>query len=247
MFAITVIMAGFDITFGINLNLLELKNAVMEDSELSFGEKLKEGIKQGIGLHINTWGASAALLVDPINIDITLFDQSFGVHDSHVAIAVALRSKERFMATLDSMIEGTVDASPLIPSLSIPFSAEIKLDLNVYGNFTVSPILKAESSNLVETDVDIDFDVDLSVFLDSTVFGNYTVDRILQEATEMLANFSSIAPELNAGGNSTELNGLFAVIEDFQDLSGGLSTFIELFNEGKQITHFVVTFQVHSH
>ena len=233
MFEITAITAEFGINFGINLDLLQL----------SIDNKLK----QAIGLYINTWGASAALLVDPINIDITLFDQSFGVHDSHVAIAVALRSKERFMATLDSMIEGTVDASPLIPTLLVPFSAEIVLDLNVYENFTVSPILKAESSNLVETDVELDFDVDLSVFLDSKVCGNVTLGNALKDATEVLQFFSSIGPELNAGGDPTELNGLFAVIEDFQDLSGGLNIFVELFNQGKVIARcFVVTYQVHS-
>jgi hypothetical protein len=222
-FTITAIKSEFDVNFGINLDLLQV----------SLGDTLE----QAIGLYVNTWGASAALVVDPINIDITLFDQSFGVHDSYVAIVAALRSKERFMVTLDSMIEGTVDASPLIPSLSIPFSAEIKLDLNVYENFTVSPILKAESSNLVETDVELDFDVDLSVFLDSKVFGNYTLADILHDSSEVLQFFSSIGPELNAGGDPTKLNGLFAVIEDFQDLSGGLNIFVELFNEGKLISH----------
>lgn len=223
----TVLSAGFDLTFGIELNLNEIQSII------TAGTAIDEALNRGIALEIDTWGAFASLIVDPIELDITLFGQTIAVRDSHLAMSVELRSKGKFFASVESLVNGTADSSVLIPDLTVPISSAIVFDVNVYDGVVISPILRLDSTNLIDADFVLDFDVDLSAFLDTDVLGSFTLDKIIQNATELLDSIASLGPELNAGGATpSPLDGMFNIVNELQDLGDTLGKYVDLVSQG---------------
>ena len=101
------------------------------------GDPIGDALSRGFRLSVDTWGAYASLIVDPINLNLTIGGQSIGVRDSTFAIAADLRSKGSFSSTAANM--SNADASQLIPNVAVPLSAEVILDITL-GNVTVSPM-----------------------------------------------------------------------------------------------------------
>ena len=101
------------------------------------GDDIVDAISRGFSLSVDTWGAHASLIVDPINLNLTIGGQSIGVRESSFSIAADLRSKGSFSSTAANM--SNADASQLLPEVSVPLSAEVILDIEL-GNVTVSPM-----------------------------------------------------------------------------------------------------------
>lgn len=222
----TVLSAGFDVTFGLELNLNEIQSIV------TAGTAVDAALNSGVALKIDSWGAFASLIVDPIALDISLFGQTIAIHDSHLAMSVELRSRGPFSASLESLVDGTANTTALIPDLVVPFSSEIVLDVPVYEGLVISPIMKLESTNLID-DFALDFDVDLSAFLDTDLLGSFTLDKVIQNATDLLDAIMNLGPMLNAGGTApSALDGLFDIVGEVQDLGDALTTYKDLVGQG---------------
>ena len=103
------------------------------------GDPIDEAISQGLSLSVDTWGAFASLVVDPINLKVTLAGQTVGVRDSSFAVGVDLRSQKQpaFSSTAANL--SRTDTSGLIPEVRVPLSAELILDINV-SDIILSPM-----------------------------------------------------------------------------------------------------------
>lgn len=157
----TALAAGFDISFGIDLNMMNMAQS--------------SSLLNGIALYVDTYGAFAEMIVDPIELSFSLFGKDVFIRDSHIATAADLRSRGRFFATIDDMVSGRIDITPLIPDLTVPLSAEVVIDVPVTDEIVMTPIMSAESDNLAGGDFEFYFDVDLDTFLNS----QYMVRHIL--------------------------------------------------------------------
>lgn len=222
--------AGLDVTFGIDLSLVGIQDAIFSSYPMD------EALSKGISLYIDTWGAFGQIIVDPIELGITLFGKDINIRDSHFALAAELRSRGKFTATIDDMITGSsaVDTSPLIPEITVPLSTEFVFDVNATDEIIISPIISFESSNLVGNDFSFNFDVDLNTFLNSDFMGENNLTSVLMNATTFLGQVASLQPEFNAGGdNSSALDGLFTVINQLNDFGDGFMTYIDIVNQGE--------------
>jgi hypothetical protein len=104
----------------------------------------------------------------------------------------------------------------------------------VYDGVTVLPIMKLDSTNLLDDSFTFDFDVGLETFLDSAsnTFGPNTLENVFQNVTELLGEITNYAPHLAAGGTSSPLGGLLDLVEDFV---GGFQNFTDLVSQGQCI------------
>ena len=224
--------AGFDVTFDIDLSLPQIQDVIFKSKPLD------EALRKGITLYVNTWGAFTEVIVDPIDVAITLFGKEIQMRDSHFALSAELRSRGKFSATVNDMINGSsvIDTAPLIPDLVVPLSTEFVFDISASEQITVSPIMSLDSDNLVDGELSFDFDVDMSTFLSEDFVGNNTLLKVLQDATTFLEEVKAIQPELNAAGNDTSaLNGFFSIVDQLNDLGGELSKYINLVNQGMHL------------
>lgn len=224
----TMILAGFDVTFGLDLNIGKVQEVIADSVALD------AALRSGISLSIETWGAFASLIVDPINIDVTLFGSTQSIVDSHIAVSADLRSKGGFFASIQDMIDSTANTSFLIPNLSVPLSAELVFNFTVYNDVSVLPTMKLASKNLVDGSFTFDFDVGLDMFLDgvSNAFGENTLDNVFQNLTDLLGEITKYAPDLAAGSSPSALGGLLDLVEDFQDFVGGFQNFTDIVSQG---------------
>lgn len=103
------------------------------------GVPISTAISQGFSLRVEEWKASASLLVDPINFDVTLAGQTVGVRDSMFFIGVDLHSqiKPAFISTAANLTNA--DTAGLAPIVNVPLSAELTLDVNV-SDIIISPM-----------------------------------------------------------------------------------------------------------
>lgn len=171
-------------------------------------------------------------IVDPIELGISLFGRDINIRDSHFALLAELRSRSRFSATIDEMINGSIDPLPLVPELTLPFSTELAFDIPVSDQIVLTPIMSVESDNLVGNDLIFDFDVDIGTFLNNDYVGENTLTSLLQNATTFLQEVASIQPELNATGTPSALDGFFDIVNQLNDFSSQLLTYIGMVNEG---------------
>lgn len=171
-------------------------------------------------------------IVDPIELGISLFGRDINIRDSHFALLAELRSRSRFSATIDEMINGSIDPLPLVPELTLPFSTELAFDIPVSDQIVLTPIMSVESDNLVGNDLIFDFDVDIGTFLNNDYVGENTLTSLLQNATTFLQEVASIQPELNATGTPSALDGFFDIVNQLNDFSSQLLTYISMVNEG---------------
>ena len=221
-----VLAAGLDLTFGIDLRLADIRNGIFTDYPLG------TALRKGIALHIETWGAFAEIIVDPIELGVTLFERDIIIRDSHFAAAAEIRSRGKFVATIDDMITGSVDTAPLIPDLTVPLSAEFILDIPVADEIILSPIMAAQSDNLIGGDFGFDFDVDISTFLNEELMGNNTLTHVLQTATAFLHEVESLELELNASEIPSSLHGFFDIVNQLNDFGEELIQYISLVEQG---------------
>jgi len=209
----TVITAGLGLIFDIEVDLNTIKGVV--DNGTSIGNALLDGI----GLRIESWNATAALVVDPFSLRLDLGDQTLAVRNtSFLALELELESSGPFFSSIGDL--GSADASPLVPELVVPFHAETIFDLNV-GGMTLSPVLKVSSEDLTE-DIDVAFDLDLGSLIDD-ISGS-----VFNDLTELLRDFASFGPDLTAGSNSLPIEGLFGVVQDVSDFASALGEFSSL-------------------
>lgn len=224
-------MAGFDVSFGIGLDLGAIQEVVTN------GAAIDEALRHGISLSMETWGAYASLIVDPINIDITLFGTTQSIIDSSIAVSAELRSADAFYGSIQDMIDDAVDTSVLVPTLSIPLSTDLSFNFSVMDNVYITPMMQLNSPNLVSAEFMFDFDVGLDTFLESSPggssFGSNTLDGLFENVTNLLGSITAYAPDLTAGSSSSAFSGLLDVVQDFQDLVGGLGNFTDLVEQGK--------------
>ena len=171
-------------------------------------------------------------IVDPIELGISLFGRDINIRDSHFALLAELRSRSRFSATIDEMINGSIDPLPLVPELTLPFSTELAFDIPVSDQIVLTPIMSVESDNLVGNDLIFDFDVDIGTFLNNDYVGENTLTSLLQNATTFLQEVALIQPELNATGTPSALDGFFDIVNQLNDFSSQLLTYISMVNEG---------------
>lgn len=130
----TVISAGFDISFSLELSLGEVQGVITE------GDPLGDALSRGFQLSVSTWGAFASLVIDPINLSLDVGSQTIGVRDSFFSITADLRSKGPFSATAEELKTGMAqNTSQLVPVITVPLSAEVILDVDV-GSISVSPM-----------------------------------------------------------------------------------------------------------
>ena len=199
----TIISAGLDVTFALEINLKELQGIITNGADVG------DALEEGIGLHVTTWGAFASLIVDPIKVDIQLFGETHGIRDSSIKLSAELRSEGAFFGSVKQLVDGTADASLLTPVLTVPLQSEIIFDFVVPGvNINISPILRLESTNLLN-DFTVEFDADLETFLSGSsssggrrlsVFDHAnSLDTVLEQISELLDTIKGYAPELEAG------------------------------------------------
>ena len=221
--------AGLDITFGIDINLAEINNGI-SDSSHSLGKALSKGC----ALFIDTWGAFGEITVAPTDVGTTLFGNEIHIRDSHFALAAELRSRGRFFASIDNMIAGgsEFDPSPLIPDFTVPFSAELMIDISVNNETSISPIISVESENLVVNGLVFDFDLDITTFLNSDIMGENTFLSVLENATSFLQELASLKPEFYVSDVPSALDGFFSVVTQLGDLGEELVMYIETVDEG---------------
>lgn len=210
-----VLAAGMDISFGIDINMMQ-----------------STSLLDGISLYIDTYGAFADIVVDPIDLSFTLFDNDVVVRDSHFATAVDLRSAGRFIVSIDDVLSGTIDIAPLMPVLTVPFSAELIIDTPISEEITMTPIMSAESDNILSGDLSFYFDVDLDTFLNSEYMGMNTIIGVLQTATDLLQEVSSLQLLLNASETPSVVEGFFSTVNQFDDFADRLLTYIDLTIQG---------------
>ena len=221
--------AGLDVTFGIDISLAKIQDGIFTSRPFD------EALRKGIALNIDTWGAFAEIIVDPIELDISLFGRNISIRDSHFATSAELRSQGKFIATIDDMIVGgsAIDTEPLKPDLIVPFSTEFVFDVPITDNITLSPIMSAESQNLLDSGLILDFDVDIGTFLNSDAMGEHTLTAVLENATVFLQQVASLQPELNVSGNdSSALDGFFSVVNELNNLGTEFLTYIDLVDQG---------------
>ena len=220
--------AGLDVSFGIDLSLTEIQDGIFTSYPLW------KALRKGISLFIDTWGAFAEIIVDPIELDISLFGRNISIRDSHFATSAELRSRGKFLATIDDMILGgsAIDTTPLIPDLIVPLSTEFVFDIPMTDQIVVSPIMSVESDNLVGTNLAFDFDVDMGTFLNNDYMGNNTLTTVLETATNFLQEVASLQLEMNATEIPSSLEGFFSVLNQLSDLGTEFLTYIDLVNQG---------------
>ena len=222
--------AGLDITFGIDINLAEIHDGIFESSY-----PLAEGLRKGCSLFIDTWGAFVEVIVDPIDLSFSLFGKDVLIRDSHFVTALYIRSRGRFFASIDDMIVGgsALDTSPLMPEFTVPLSAELIFDIPVNDQINISPILSAESENLLNSRFLFDFDLDVDTFLNNDYVGENTVLEVLQSATAILQAISNLQPEVKvADGTPSALDGFFSVVTQLGDLGEEFVTYMDMVNQG---------------
>ena len=157
------------------------------------------------------------------------------IRDSHFATAADLRSRGKFIATIDEMGNGNTDAGPLIPDLAVSLSTEFIFDIPVTDQIIISPIISVESDNVIGGRFSFDFDVDLNTFLDNGLLEGNNLMNLLQNATTFLEHVSSLQLELNAILGEEippALEGFFEIISTLQNFADTLLTYINLVNEG---------------
>jgi hypothetical protein len=126
----TVIEAGFDLTFGIDLRFNEIQVLVSE------GWSLSEALGKGVALFIDSVSAYTSLIVDPIELeDEELLGVKTNIRDSHLAISAELRSKNSFSASVDSLIMDETITESIKEGLDleflVPVSSELVIDLPI--------------------------------------------------------------------------------------------------------------------
>ena len=220
--------AGLDVSFGVELNLVDIQDGIFASYPFS------DALQKGISLYIDTWGAFGQVIVDPIEIGMTLFGTEIKIRDSYFYLAAELRSRGRFIASIDEMMGGDsdIDTAPLTPVLTVPFSSEFVFDVNATDELVVSPIISAGSADIVRGNFNFDFDVDLNTFLNSDYVGTNNLMSVLENATVFLQQIESLSPELKVGDTPSPLDGLFSIVDSLIDLGDGLMTYIEIVNEG---------------
>lgn len=220
----TIISAGLDINFQIEINLKEISSAFLDDTPLG------EAFASGVGLGISTWGAYVTFIVDPINLGFAFGGSSLELRDSHLAVSADIRSQGPYFATVQDIIDGETNSTQLIPTVMIPLSAEVVLDVNVAG-YTISPILSISSDNVID-DVTFDFDVDLAEFINQ-----FDLDALFGNLTDLLNEIVSYGPALGTGDTSTAVSGLLDVLGEAADFVRGLEDFKDLVQNGEASSH----------
>ena len=220
--------AGLDVTFGIDISLAKIQDGIFTSRPFD------EALRKGIALNIDTWGAFAEIIVDPIELDISLFGRNISIEDSHFATSAELRSRGKFIATIDDMIVGgsAIDTSPLIPDLIVPLSTEFMFNIPMTDQIIVSPIMSAESENLIGTDLVFNFDVDVGTFLNNDYVGNNTLTTVLETATNFLQEVASLQLQMNASEIPSSLEGFFSIVNELNDLGTEFLTYIDLVDQG---------------
>lgn len=224
-----VLAAGLDITFGIGLDLIEIRNFIFTDYQLG------PALRNGIFLYVDTWGVFGDIIADPIDLGFTLFGKDIHIRDSHFATAVDLRSRGKFVASINDMVTGgsAVDTSPLLPILSVPLSTEFVFDIHATDDIILSPIMFMETDNLLDGDFSLDFDVDLGTFLNNDVMGENTLTSVLQNASAFFREVASLQPQLNASATAPKsLDGFFSIVNELNDFGEELLLYIDIVNEG---------------
>lgn len=131
-----ILSADFNLNFLIEVNLREIQTVLN-------GSDIDDALLNSLGLRVNSWAASASLIVDPINAK---FDVAGGigveVRDSSFALAVELAApgpdEDGFFSTAKDI--ANANASSLIPSLAVPISAEVIVGFNVTDDVTIKPM-----------------------------------------------------------------------------------------------------------
>jgi hypothetical protein len=177
-----------------------------------------------VSLGIKTWGARAAIIVDPVSLALRYGNYSIGVRDSSLAVDIDLRSQGEYSTTISGLSEAS--KSPLIPSISIPLLAEVMFDVNV-SNVSLSPILTVSSMNAIDG-ITVDFDVALDTFIDS--FG---LDVVFTNITNLLTEIANYGPNLTVGDAPSAVIGMFEVVNDAKEFSSALQEFISIVDDGE--------------
>lgn len=177
-----------------------------------------------VSLGIKTWGARAAIIVDPISLALRYGNYSIGVRESSLAVEIDLRSQGEYSTTISGLSEAS--KSLLNPTITIPVLAEVIFDVNV-SNVSISPILTVSSMNVVEG-IDVDFDVALDTFIDS--FG---LDVVFTNLTTLLTEIADYGPNLTVGDAPSAVIGLFDVMNDIKEFSSALQEFINIVDDGE--------------
>lgn len=126
----TILSANFNLNFLIEVNMNKIVPKILN------GSAIADALLDGIGLRVKSWGASASLITDPINVNFTVAGTDIKIRDSSFALAVELSApkpgKEPFFATARDLTgSGSVNRSALEPNLVVPLFAEIIVDLDV--------------------------------------------------------------------------------------------------------------------
>ena len=207
-----VLTAGSDITFGIDLNMIQGTAALV----------------------IETWGAFAEIIADPIELSIPLFERDLVIRDSHFATSAELRSRGKFIASLGDLLgDSAVDTSMLIPDLTVPLSTEFIFDVPVTEEIVLTPIMSAESENVIGSEFSFFFDVDLDTFMNNQYVGVDMFQDFLHTANQFLEEVASFQLELNLQGDVAEvLDGFFTIVNQLGDLSEELAEYIDMVAQG---------------
>jgi hypothetical protein len=220
--------AGMDVTFGIHFNLAKIQNGIFADYPF------REALRKGISLYIETWGAFGEIIADPIELGVTLFGKDINIRDSHFATAADIRSRGKFVASIDDMISGgsAVDMSLLSPVLTVPLSTEFVFDIHATDDIIISPIMSVKSDNILDGDFAFDFDVDLGTFLNSNLMGENTLTSLLHNASAFLEEVAALKPELNASATPQAIEGFFTIVNELNDFGEELLRYIDIVHEG---------------
>jgi hypothetical protein len=194
---------------------------------------LEKNIDSMVSLGIKTWGARAALLVDPMSLALRYGNYSIGVRDSSMAVDIYLRSQGEYSTTISGLSEAS--KSPLIPTISVPVLAEVMFDVNV-SNVSLSPILTVSSMNAIDG-ITVDYDAALDTFIDS--FG---LDVIFANVTTLLTEIAHYGPNLTVGDAPCAVFGMLDVVNDAKEFSSALQEFISIADDG-EICHMLVFFK----
>jgi hypothetical protein len=222
-----VFSAGMNVNFGVDFNLAEIKKGLSKS--YPFGMALRKGIS----LRIDTWDGFAEIVADPIELSISLRGKDVEIRDSHFVTAAELRSRGRFVSTIDDMLAGGIEIEPLKPDLTVPFSAEIIFDMPVTDDFIISPIMTAESDNVMGRGVAFNFDVDISTFLYNPYMGENTLLNTFQTAASFLHEVASLKLELNPSDIPSSLEGFFDIVNELNDLGEELLIYIDIVTQGE--------------
>lgn len=218
----TVVSAGFDITFGVKLDI-----KVVQGSMSNSGEGVKEGLQEGLRLEIDSWGAFALLVVDPIELEFSFGSTTLEVRDSSFALGAYARNSGSFLTTVKEIINDSSNVAGLVPIVTIPLNVELIFDLDISG-ITLSPILSISEDNVNDTFSlnDFDTDLDLQYLLNNGLHNSFA------NANDLLKNISSYSPDLNlTEGPSASVAGLFDIIKQASNFSEGLEDFLSIVDE----------------